>query len=121
MRAVGIAGALMAVGAGGRGTVAAPPVDALPSTEELHQLFKDKQYQPLLQKLLRVLQLKGDAAGRYDKCELLLLKGDTHLQLREQSLATAAIAEAGKAIDDQKEAHKAAVPRATAMPGKRSH
>src|SRR5260370_3333840 len=114
MRAVGIAGALMAMAAWARGTVAAPPVDALPSTEELHQLFKDKQYQPLLQKLLRVLQLKGDAAGRYDKCELLLLKGDTHLQLREQSLSTAAFAEAGKASADQTDAHEAGVSGAAA-------
>src|SRR5207248_1178480 len=91
------------------------------TSDELRQLFKDKQYQPLLQKLQRVLLLKGDAAKPYDRCELLMLKGETHLQLKEQSLAAASYAEAVKAIDAQTDAKEAAIAQATVLLVKRSH
>src|SRR5438309_385327 len=78
----------------------APQAEPLPTSEQLHQMFKDGQYQPLLQKLARVLQLRGPASQRYDPVDLDLLKVDTHLQLKELSLATAAAEQAVKAIDD---------------------
>src|SRR4051794_13841822 len=101
-------------------TSAAPAAEPLPTPDDLHQLFKDKQYAPLLLKLQRVLQLKGDAAKRYDRCDLLVLKGETHLQLKEQSLATAAFADAIKSIDDQTDPKEAATARAIALLVKRS-
>src|SRR4051812_1399303 len=67
-------------------TAVAQP-EALPSQADLHKLFKDGQYQPLLQKLSRVLQLKGAAAAPYDHVDLTVLRGETFLQLRQQSKA----------------------------------
>src|SRR5207302_4158877 len=99
----------------------AAPAEALATSDELRQLFKDKQYQPLLQKLQRVLLLKGDAAKPYDRCELLMLKGETHLQLKEQSLAATSYAEAVKAIDAQTDAKEAASAQATVLLVKRAH
>jgi hypothetical protein len=96
--------------------------EALPSGEQLHQLFKDKQYAVLLQKLSRVLQLRGDAARTYDRIDLLLLKVEAHLQLKEQSLAIAAATAAVKAIDeDHTDLKQAAVARATEKLLKQTH
>src|SRR6266581_2182471 len=39
---------------------AAEPTEPLPTSADLHKLFDDGQYQPLLAKLARVLQLKGN-------------------------------------------------------------
>lgn len=55
--------------------------------EELKQLLTDKQYQPLLQGLNRVLGLKGKAASGYDRGELLLLKGEALLQTKQTTAA----------------------------------
>lgn len=98
----------------------APQAEALPTSDQLHQMFKDGQYQPLLQKLARVLQLRGPAAQRYDPVDLNLLKADTHLQLKELSLATTAAEQAAKAIDDHTDPHQAATARATLLLLKRS-
>lgn len=90
------------------------PPEPLPTNDELKQLFKQKDYAPLLQKIGRVLQLKGNAARPYDRVELLLLKADTQLQMKEQSLAVTAAAAAVKAIDpDQTDPKLAATARAT--------
>jgi hypothetical protein len=97
-----------------------PEPEALPTQDELHQLYKDKQYQPLLQKMARVLLLRGNAAKRYDRVDLLMLKGDTHLQLKEQSLAGNAYAAAVKEINDQTDAKEAAVAKATSLLFKKS-
>jgi hypothetical protein len=100
--------------AGGAPKSEPPPPETLPTSEQLHQLFKDREYTPLLQKIARVLQLRGDAARPYDKVDLLLLKAETHLQLKEQSLAIAAASAAVKAIDpDQTDPKLAAVAHAT--------
>src|SRR5689334_16922109 len=96
------------------------PAEPIPTYDELEQLFKDQQYQPLLQKLSRVLVLKGDAARRYDRIKLLMLKGDTHLELKENSLAMAAYQSAVKAIDEQTDKRVAATARATELLVKRS-
>jgi hypothetical protein len=61
--------------------------DDLPSQQELHDLFKAGQYQPLLQKLSRVLGLKGAAAVAYDQVDLTMLRGETFLQLKQQAKA----------------------------------
>src|SRR5215203_3939895 len=46
-------------------------VAGLPTADELHQSFKDGNYKETLQKLSRVLALKGDAAKAYDRHDLL--------------------------------------------------
>ena len=61
--------------------------EPLPTPEQLHKLFNDGQYQPLLQKLVRVLQLKGTAAQGYDRIDLLMLRGEVFLRLKQQPKA----------------------------------
>ncbi len=73
----------------------------LPTTEELKAAYDAGQYQPLLTKLTRVLNLKGDAAKPYDRVDLELLRANTALQLKQQSLAGASLEEAVKAITPQ--------------------
>lgn len=97
-----------------------PAAEPLPTADELQQLYKNGDYGPLLQKLNRVLQLKGDAARPYDRIKLYLLKGDTHLQMKENSLAMAAYASAVKAIDAQTDPRQAAIARSTEQLLKRS-
>ena len=85
-----------------------------PATSDvLHKMFDDAQYQPLLQKLARVLQLKGDAAKAYDRVDLETLRADALLQLKQQATAVASLNDAVKAIDDQTPEKVAARARAT--------
>jgi hypothetical protein len=98
---------------------AAPEPEQLPSMDELHKLFDDGQYQPLLNKLARVLQLKGNAAAPYDRVDLLLLRSEALLQLKQSSSAVAATNEAVKAITDQTDPKVSARARATAILFKR--
>src|SRR4051812_24057505 len=121
MRTAAITAAMVIVlGMTVAGRADTPEAEALPTGEELHQLYKDKQYQPLLQKMARVLLLRGNSAKRYDRVDLLMLKGDTHLQLKEQSLAGNAYAAALKEIDDQTDPKEAAVAKATSLLFKKS-
>src|SRR4051794_34839746 len=62
---------------------AQPQTEPLPTMQELQQLRDQKQWQPLLQKLGRVTQLKGNAGQSYDRYELLMMKGEAHLQLKQ--------------------------------------
>jgi hypothetical protein len=98
---------------------AAAEPEPLPTSEELHKLFTDAQYQPLLNKLARVLQLKGPAAKPYDRVDLELLRADALLQLKQSSSAIAATSEAEKAITDSTDEKLAARARATALLFKR--
>ena len=52
--------------------VRAAEAEPLPTSEELHKLYDEGQYQPLLAKLPRVLALKGPAAAKYDLVDLNL-------------------------------------------------
>ena len=99
---------------------AADSAEPLPTAEDLHKMFSDKQYAPLLLKITRLLQLKGDAAKTYDHVDLWLLKGETHLQLKQQSLAMPALASAVKEITDRTDAKEANTARATEILVKRS-
>src|SRR5436305_13984388 len=58
--------------------------EALPTSQELHKLYDDKEYQPLVQKLVRVLQLKGASAQQYDRVDLLMLRRESLPQLKQQ-------------------------------------
>ncbi len=70
--------------------------EPLPTMAELQQLMADKQWQPLLQKLSRVVSLRGAAAQQYDHYELLMMKAEAHTQLKANSAAIAAFNEAAK-------------------------
>jgi len=86
--------------------MAQPKSEPLPTMQELQKLYADKQWQPLLQGVSRVLPLKGPAAQPYDRYELFSMKAESHLQLKQQAAAAAAFEEASKveAIDKQKQA-----------------
>ena len=61
-RAPTVAVALMILATGITRAADSRPVEPLPKAEELHKLYTEKQYPVLLQKLARVLRLRGDAA-----------------------------------------------------------
>ncbi|MGH7176465.1 MAG: hypothetical protein ACREJC_03705 [Tepidisphaeraceae bacterium] len=96
---------------------AQPAGDALPTMQELRALLNEKQYQPLLQKVARVLSLKGQAGQSYDRYECLMLKGEAHLQLKTNSAAMAAFTEAAK---DSKTSIEGATARAMIVLMKKS-
>lgn len=91
--------------------------DPLPTPEEIHAAFDQQQYSQVLQKLQRVLLLKGAAAAPYDRHDLLRLKGETHLRMKAAQPAVQAFDDAAGETSDLKQA---AVDRATAVLIKRS-
>jgi hypothetical protein len=84
----------------------APP----PSQEEIAKTFETGDYPLVLQQLARVLPLRGKAAAGYDRFELLMLKGETHLRLKQYKTAGDAF---GAAAKDTKDDVHAATARAT--------
>jgi hypothetical protein len=88
------------------------------SMQELKQLFESKQWQPLLQKLSKALPLRGAAAQQYDRYELLTMKGEAHLNLKQGPAAVSAFEEASKIKDLDRQ--KLAVADATVLLVKRS-
>ena len=86
--------------AGAKAQAAAP--EALPTTDEMHQLFNEGKYKETLQKLSRVLALKGGAGKAYDRHDLLVLKAETHLRQKESSAASTAFELAAKEAPDEK-------------------
>lgn len=95
-------------------------VEPLSSSEDLHKMFDAAEYKPLLGKLTRVLQLKGDAALPYDHVDLATLKGNTLLEMKQQASAVASLNDAIKAITDQTDPKIANQARATLILVKRS-
>jgi hypothetical protein len=79
---------------------AAPAVDPLPTQSEIKQTFDSGDYPKTLQKLQRVLILKGKAAEPYNRHELLRIKGETQLRIKATSAAAQAFAEASKEAPD---------------------
>ena len=98
--------------------VASAQSEPLPSIQELQQLQAEKQWQPLLQKLQRVLQLRGDAAKNFDRYELFTMKGEAHANLKQPGPASQAFNEAAKEAASDKQ--RAAVASTTALIIKRS-
>ena len=76
--------------------------NALPTTDEIHQLFADGKYKETLQRLSRVLALKGEAAKAYDRHSLLRLKGEAQLKLKDVTGAAASFEQAAKEAPDDK-------------------
>jgi len=74
--------------------------DALPTSSEIKEAFEAQQYPQVLQKLNRVLILKGKAAQDYNRHDLLLIKAETHLRLKAMSAAAQAFQEASKEAPD---------------------
>jgi hypothetical protein len=88
------------------GALAQTKTEPPPTMAELQKLYTDKQWQPLLQGVSRVLPLRGQAAQPYDRYELFTMKAEAHLQLKQQAAASSAFEEASKVegIDKVKQA-----------------
>jgi hypothetical protein len=99
-------------------TALAQQNEPLPTMQELQQLRDQKQWQPLLQKLSKVIVLKGNLAQSYDRYELLMMKGEAHAQLKQGPQAIQSFNDAAKEAKDQKD--KAAVASSTALLFKRA-
>ena len=91
--------------------------NALPTPEEIHGSFESGNYKETLQKLSRVLALKGDAARGYDRHDLLRLKAETQLKLKDVTGGAATFEQAAREAPDDR---ARAVDVATAMVIKRS-
>jgi hypothetical protein len=90
--------------------VGAEADNGLPATKEIAELIDARKYQPALAALARVLQLKGAAASRYDRHELLMLKAECLLQLRDQHNLLATLnSAAGEAKSPAEEADAVAL------------
>jgi len=71
-----------------------------PTVEEIKQLIADGKQREALQKLSRALALRGDSAAQYDRHELLRLKAESHLGLKDAPAASSAFAMAAKEAKD---------------------
>jgi hypothetical protein len=74
--------------------------EPLPTQEELHQLYNQQKYPEVLQKLARVMALKGIPAKAYDRHDLLRLRGETQLRIKANAAAEQAFNEAAKEAPD---------------------
>ena len=83
----------------------APPVRAAPpeplaTQEDIQQLYNQGKHAAVLQKLQRVLLLKGAAAAPYDRHALLRLKGESHLRSKQNGPAAQAFNAAAEEAAD---------------------
>jgi hypothetical protein len=90
---------LLAIFGVARAHAAAAP-EALPTSAEIKEAFDAQQYPQVLQKLNRILILKGKAAQNYDRHGLLQIKGESHLRLKALPAAAQAFADASKEAPD---------------------
>lgn len=86
--------------------------EAVGTEAELQQMLKDGQYQPLVLKATRMLQLKGNAANGLDRAKVLMLKGEAQLRLKQGAQAIDSFASAAKEAKDPKEAALASATEA---------
>jgi hypothetical protein len=71
-----------------------------PSVDEIKQLMTEGKHREALQKLSRALAMKGAAADQYDRHELLRMKAEAHLNLKDAAAASSAFAAAAKEAKD---------------------
>ncbi len=71
----------------------------VPTMGELNALVEKGEYREALKGLFRATELKGEAAMGYDRYELLMLRGECQLQLKEQPSARETFAAAKKEAD----------------------
>jgi len=91
----------------------APAVGAaaeLPTVEQLNAQLAEGKHQEVLKHVAKLLGLRGEAAKRYDRYELLTLRGEAALRAKAISMAIEAFGQASRATTDPE---KQAVARAT--------
>jgi hypothetical protein len=81
---------------------AVPAADRNPTMGDVRDLYEQGDYPRLLQQVSRALAVRGQAAKDYDRYDLLVLKGEGHLNLKNPSASAEAFDEAAKyAADEQ--------------------
>jgi hypothetical protein len=88
--------------------------EAVGTEAELRQMLKDGQYQPLVLKATRLLQLKGNAANGVNRAKVYMLKGEAQLHLKQGAQAIDSFANAAKEAKDPKDAALATATEALA-------
>jgi hypothetical protein len=74
--------------------------EGAPSADEIKKLMDAGSYREALQKLSRALAVKGDGAKLYDRHELLRMKAEAHLNLKDAAASSGAFAAAAKEAKD---------------------
>jgi hypothetical protein len=87
------------------------------SLEDIRALYDQQKYQDVIREASQALALRGDAARGVDRLELWQLKAESHLRLKQSSLAADAFSAAAKETEDP---NRAALLRATSLLVKRS-
>ena len=72
------------------------------SFEDLKKLYEQKQYGEVVKEATRIMRLKSDAARGFDRYDVLMLKGDAQIQLKQGAQATEAFSLAQKETTDPK-------------------
>lgn len=85
--------------------------EALPSEGDIRRAFDAADYKGALQMLSRVLNLRGEAGAAYDKHAMWMLKGESHLRLKQLKPAGEAFAAAARQTDDPVQAATARATR----------
>src|SRR2546423_187365 len=83
------------------GCLAAAEPATMASYDDLKQMYANKEYKPLLQKLAPLLSLHGPAGAGYDHYQLYLLKAETHIQLKSSEPAIMALNDAAKVAEEK--------------------
>lgn len=94
--------------------------DSTAATEDIKAAYEKGDYHETLRLLGRTLAIKGKAAEGFDRCELLMLRAESHLHLRATSAALAALREAAEVAKEKRDDKGAAEARALTLLVKRS-
>jgi len=68
----------------------------IPTADQIKEQVGSGQYRPALQGLMRILNLKGPAAEAYNRPDMLMLRAECQLQVRETRSALDSLAQAQK-------------------------
>jgi hypothetical protein len=80
---------------------AATPPEPLPTANQAHQEFTDGKYREAIKSISKIAASREWQAKQFDKHDLLLLKGEAHLKLKESAAAAAAFEAASKETTDK--------------------
>src|SRR5437868_6583702 len=70
------------------------------STQPIQQMLDDKKYVEVLKETQRILRLKGPAAEAYNKADVLMLRGEAQVQLKQMQPAIESLKQAVKESTD---------------------
>lgn len=89
-----------------------PAPEPLPTADDAHHLFTDGKFRETVKSISKIAASKEWQAKQFDKYDLLMLKGEAHLKLKESVVAASAFEAASKETEDKP---KAALAHTTAV------